>query len=109
MEGPWQDQSMVANAYVLSEVEITDERAASQYRELAARSIAAHGGKYLVRGALPLALEGQWPARSRLVIVEFPSLDAARAWYGSTEYAGALALSRSALRRRLLIVEGLPP
>ena len=97
----------MGKAYVISEVEIRDEELAGRYRELAARSIAAHGGSYLVRAALPEALEGAWPTTSRLVIVEFPSLAQAQAWYRSEEYAPAKALSRDALKRRLLLVAGL--
>jgi uncharacterized protein (DUF1330 family) len=96
-------------AYVISEVEILDEELGARYRSLAARSIAAHGGRYLVRGALPDALEGEWPEPSRLVVVEFPSMEVARRWYASPEYAEALALRGEALSRRLILCEGAPP
>jgi uncharacterized protein (DUF1330 family) len=94
-------------AYVISEVEVLDEPAAARYRELAAASIAAHGGRYVARGAVPDPLEGEWPAERRMVVVEFPSEDAARAWYASAEYAEALALRQTALDRRLLLVPGI--
>lgn len=93
-------------AYVISEVEMVDEVAGARYRELAAASIARHGGRYLVRGAEPFVPEGEWSAAERVVVVEFPDPATARAWYDSTDYAEALAVSRSALRRRLLFVEG---
>jgi len=94
-------------AYVISEVEMLDETEGRRYRELAAASIAAHGGRYLARGAVPDVPEGDWPAAGRVVVVEFPDMTRLRAWYASTEYAEALAVSRTALRRRLLFVEGL--
>ena len=93
-------------AYVISEVRIVDDVGGDRYREMAAASIAAHGGRYVVRGALPEALEGAWSDDTRLVIVEFPTADAARAWYSSPEYAEALALSRTVLQRRLLLAAG---
>jgi uncharacterized protein (DUF1330 family) len=93
-------------AYVISEVEVLDETDAARYRELASTSIARHRGRYLVRGAQPHAAEGVWPDRVRLVIVEFPSMDHARRWYASADYAEALAVRRTALDRRLLFVEG---
>ncbi|HEX4215674.1 MAG TPA: DUF1330 domain-containing protein [Candidatus Dormibacteraeota bacterium] len=96
-------------AYIISEVEMLDGELGSRYRSLAAGSIAAHGGRYVVRGALPDALEGDWPSASRLVVVEFPSMEVARRWYASAEYAEALALSRKGLRRRLILCEALPP
>jgi uncharacterized protein (DUF1330 family) len=67
-------------AYVISEVEMLDETQGRRYRELAAGSIARHGGRYLVRGAAPVVAEGNWPASARVVIVEFPSMDGYCAW-----------------------------
>lgn len=93
-------------AYVISEVEILDEDAAAVYRSRAAGSIAAYGGRYVVRGALPEAPEGEWPDAERVVVVEFPSLARVREWYASPEYAEALAVKPVALTRRLLFVPG---
>jgi uncharacterized protein (DUF1330 family) len=93
-------------AFVVSEVEVLNEVAAERYRELAAVSIESHGGAYVVRGARPEAFEGEWPGSRRLVIVEFPSEEDARAWYASPEYAKALAIRRAALERRLLLADG---
>ena len=95
-------------AYVISEVEMLDETQGRRYRELAAGSIARHGGRYLVRGAAPVVAEGNWPASSRLVIVEFPSMERLQAWYASADYAEALAVRQTALDRRLLFVDGAP-
>jgi uncharacterized protein (DUF1330 family) len=93
-------------AYVISEVEILDEGRADVYRSLAAASIERYGGRYLVRGRLPVAVEGDWPDAERLVVVEFPDMERAREWYASAEYARALEVRGTALRRRLLFVEG---
>jgi len=95
-------------AYVISEVEMLDETQGRRYRELAAGSIARHGGRYLVRGATPVAAEGDWPASTRIVIVEFPSMERLQAWYRSADYAEALAVRQTALDRRLLFVDGAP-
>ena len=89
-------------AYVISEVEMLDETQGRRYRELAAGSIARHGGRYLVRGAAPVVAEGNWPADARIVIVEFPSMERLRAWYASADYAEALAVRQTALDRRPL-------
>lgn len=96
------------SAYVISEVEILDESAAGRYRSLAQDSIARYGGRYLARGVLPDALEGDWPAARRMIVVEFPTMERAREWYASPEYAQALAVRDQALSRRLLFVEGVP-
>jgi uncharacterized protein (DUF1330 family) len=92
-------------AYVISEVTILDEETAGIYRELAAASIRKHRGRYLSRGLRPEAVEGDWSEDARLIIVEFPDMDAARRWYASPEYAEALALRSTALERRLLFVD----
>ena len=96
-------------AYVISEVQIVDEAMFSRYRELAASSIALYGGRYLARGAGAEVVEGEPPIQGRIVIVEFSSLERAHEWYGSPEYAPALKLSKEALKRRLVFVEGLIP
>ena len=95
------------SAYVISEVEVLDEPTFNRYRALAQESILEYGGRYVVRGALPEAAEGDWPTQRRLVVVEFPDKDAARRWYSSESYAEALAIRDRALRRRLLFVDGL--
>lgn len=93
-------------AYVISEVEVLDQAGAQTYRELAAASIRRFGGRYLVRGADPTVPEGPWPPGRRVVVVEFASMDQLQRWYRSPDYEQALSVSRTALRRRLLFVEG---
>lgn len=85
-----------------------DEQLADRYRALARDSIQRYGGRYVVRDAQPDAAEGVWEQAHRLVIVEFPSMRHARDWYGSPEYAEALAIRHKALDRRLLFVDGVP-
>jgi uncharacterized protein (DUF1330 family) len=93
-------------AYVISEVEALDEDSFEQYRSRAKTSIEQHGGRYLVRAALPEAAEGNWSPQRRLVIVEFPDMATLRRWYSSEAYAQALAFRDRALSRRLLFVDG---
>lgn len=97
-------------AYLMSEVRLLDHARADRYRALSASSIAAYGGEYLARGVTPEALEGAWPTDHYVVLATFPDMAAVKAWYASPEYAQALALSRDALSRRLLIFDGhVPP
>jgi len=95
-------------AYVISEVQILDEEAASQYRLLAAASIARYGGRYLSRAAEAHVVEGE-PTARRFVIVEFPSMERIQEWYRSGEYADALKFRDRALTRRLIFVDGTEP
>jgi uncharacterized protein (DUF1330 family) len=95
-------------AYVISEVEIVDTESAAQYRQLAAASIEKYGGRYLARVAEAQVVEGE-PTSRRMVVLEFPSMERIREWYGSAEYALALKFRATALRRRLMFVEGVSP
>jgi uncharacterized protein (DUF1330 family) len=93
-------------AYVISEIdEVVDNALMEKYRSLAQAAIARYGGRYLVRGGALEILEGVWPA-GRLVVVEFPTTEQAKKWYHSSEYAEALEVSRAALKRRMILVEG---
>lgn len=95
-------------AYVISEVDIVDEAAAKSYMQFAEISIAEYGGRYLARGAKAEVMEGNstdW----KIVLVEFPTLERARAWYASPTYAKALQIRDKALNRRLTFVDGVVP
>jgi len=95
-------------AYVISEVEPRDPDLIDRYRSLAARSIAKYGGRYIVRGGPIEPVEGGWKP-CQMVIVEFPSMERAREWYRSEDYAEALTVRDQALSRRLIFVEGMSP
>ena len=95
-------------AYVISDVTFRDREAVETYRTRAAASIAQHGGRYVARGGAVEVLEGDW-SPERIIIVEFPDLERARAWYRSPEYAAALQARDAALSRNLILVEGMAP
>ena len=77
-----------------------------EYRKLAAASIAEYGGKYLARGVEPLVIEGA-AVKTKMVVVEFPSLQRAKEWYASASYSRALKVRQKALERRLIFVDGI--
>jgi len=93
-------------AYVISDVEFLDAELVARYRTLALETIAKYGGRYLARGGPIEPIEGDWTPQN-IVIVEFPSMRRAREWYRSPDYAEALELSRQALKRRLIFVQGI--
>ena len=94
-------------AYVVAEVEVIDALAYDEYRKLVPSTIAKYGGKYLVRGGAVEVKEGGWQPK-RLVVLEFASMDQARKWYQSPEYAPALAIRLKAARSKVVLVEGAP-
>jgi len=93
-------------AYTITEVEVVDADGCQRYRELAQAAVAQHGGRFLVRGAKPIVAEGDFPPRQSVVVIEFPSMDQLKAWYDSPQYRVAREVARTALRRRLLFLEG---
>ena len=92
-------------AYVLAEIEITNPEGYKAYTAIVPATIEQYGGKFLHRGGGIDVLEGDWPQRRR-VIIEFPSMEAARAWYDSKEYAAAKALRHSTSSARIIAVTG---
>lgn len=93
-------------AYLIADVDVTDPVRYEEYKKLAPPAIAKYGGRYLVRGGVHETLEGAWTPR-RLVILEFPDLDRARAFYHSPEYAAARAARAGAASGNFVIVQGL--
>jgi uncharacterized protein (DUF1330 family) len=92
-------------AYVVVQIAIEDPVRYAEYRAIAPPSIAAYGGRYVVRGGASEILEGSW-LPPRLVILEFPSEARARAWWASPEYAPAKALRQQCARTEMLLVVG---
>jgi uncharacterized protein (DUF1330 family) len=78
----------------------------ADYRAMVPASIEAYGGRFLARGGKVESLEGPWQPK-RAVILEFPSVERAKAWWDSEEYAPAKALRRSASQGSLILLEGL--
>ena len=92
-------------AYVIVDIEVTDDLGMAEYRKLVPASVEKYGGRFAVRGGKFEVREGNWQPK-RIVVLEFPSMDAARRWYGSPEYAPLLAMRLKASRANLVIVDG---
>ena len=91
-------------AYAIFQGDITDADGYESYKPLAAQAVEEHGGTYLVRGGEYLPLEGP-PPRSRTVILEFESMDAAKQWYESVTYSKARPIRQAASEGSLYLVE----
>ena len=92
-------------AYIVVEVEVEDPVRYEDYKKMVPPSLAAYGGRFLVRGGQVENLEGDW-APKRLVMVEFPSVNQAKAWWSSAEYAEAKALRQATAKTQMIVVEG---
>ena len=93
------------SAYIVVDCEVTDPAKYDQYKQLAPAAIAQYGGRYLARGGTAAVLEGNWQP-GRVVILEFPSLAAAKAFYDSPEYGAARAVRAGAATMNLVAIEG---
>jgi len=93
-------------AYVYAEVEIVNPEGYKEYTRVVPGTIAQYGGKFLHRGGNTEALEGDWP-QVRRVILEFPSMQAAKAWFESPEYEKPKLMRQANSKGRLLLLEGM--
>lgn len=92
-------------AYVIAEVNVTDPKLYEDYKKLVPATVEKYGGRFAVRGGTLETKEGGWnPAR--LVLLEFPTMEQARKWYHSPEYAPALAIRLKAANAKVILVEG---
>jgi uncharacterized protein (DUF1330 family) len=92
-------------AYVVVETDVTDPGQYAQYMAASPATIAAAGGRFLVRGGELAVLEGDWRP-PRIVILEFEDLDAAKRWYDSQAYQEARKLRQGAASFRAIAVQG---
>ena len=92
-------------AYIIYQGEVTDPERYERYRSLAADSIQAAGGRYIVRGGEVVVLEGEPPA-GRTVVVEFPDRQAALDWYHGDLYTAARRVREGAATARMYLVDG---
>src|SRR5215210_1676658 len=95
-------------AYLIANLTVTDAEGFRAYQQRVPAVIEQHGGRYLVRGGTVHPLEGEM-GFDRFVVLEFPSLEAAKRFYDSPEYAPLLKLRTETTRSRVAFVEGYAP
>ncbi|HEV2177032.1 MAG TPA: DUF1330 domain-containing protein [Terriglobia bacterium] len=94
-------------AYLIIEVAaVRDTEVYARYRETVSPGLTAGGGTYLVRGGAVEVLEGSWNP-NRVVVVRFPSADAARTWWSGSGYAELKAMRQRSTTTNMILVEGL--
>ncbi|KAA0107627.1 DUF1330 domain-containing protein [Methylobacterium sp. P1-11] len=95
-------------AYLIVDIDVQDQERFARYREAVPPVVAKFGGRYLVKAGTLHSMEGDFELK-RLVILEFPSMDAARAFYESPEYAPLLKLRLESAPSKMVLVEGWVP
>lgn len=93
-------------AYVIADVEVRNpESYATDYSRHVRATVDRYGGRFVVRGGTTEVVEGDWKP-ARLVVIEFESMERARAWYTSTEYQAILPARHENARSNIIMVEG---
>jgi uncharacterized protein (DUF1330 family) len=92
-------------AFVIVDIHIHDLQAYEKYKQLTPASIAAFGGRFVVRGGATEIVEGDWKP-GRLVVLEFDDMETARKWWSSESYEVAKKIRQSAASTNMIFVEG---
>ena len=92
-------------AYVIAEVDVKDAEAYKLYAEKAPGVTQPAGGRYLARAGKVECLEGE-PPKSRIVVIEFDSMEAARNFYYGKAYQEIIPLRQAASEGRMFLVDG---
>jgi uncharacterized protein (DUF1330 family) len=95
------------SAYVILQITVDDPSRYQEYVKMGPPTVSLYGGKYLVRGGKMEMVEGDWKPE-RIVILEFESMEKAKAWIDSPEYAPARAIRHASAHTHAIIVEGVP-
>ena len=92
-------------AYIIVDITITNSVKYEAYKKLTPASLVPFDGKFVVRGGATETLEGDWQP-GRIVVLEFPSMEKAKAWWSSEGYTPAKAIRQSASVTQMILVEG---
>lgn len=92
-------------AYIIGRVQVTDWTRYAEYMQATPAVIAQYGGRFIARGGESATLEGPVETR-RVVILEFPTLAAAQAFFHSEEYGRAKAMRAGAADAQFFVMDG---
>jgi uncharacterized protein (DUF1330 family) len=101
----WGAQEAAKKGYVIAQIDVTNPQQYGEYSKLTPDIITKHGGRFIARAGRTVTLEGP-AARSRVVIIEYPSFERAQAWFNSPEYQAAKKRREGAANAQFIVVEG---
>ncbi len=93
------------SAFIIVDVSVNDPVDYEAYKKLTPASIAAFDGKFIVRGGQTECLEGDWKP-GRIVVLEFPNAEKAKAWWESEMYAPAKAIRQRSASTKMILANG---
>jgi uncharacterized protein (DUF1330 family) len=91
--------------YLIANIDVKDPEKFEEYRQKVMPVIKKFGGRYLIRGGDVRRLEGNLPLK-RVVVLEFPTVEAAQQFYDSTEYQPILNLRLASTQSDVVLVQG---
>ena len=92
-------------AYMIARIDVTDPERMADYLKHTPRILDRFGGRFIVRGAPVETIEGPEETH-RVVVIEFPDTESARAFYDSDEYELAIAIRQEASTGQFILVDG---
>jgi uncharacterized protein (DUF1330 family) len=92
-------------AYFIVDIDVHDPAGMREYLERMPGTLTKYGGRYIVRGGKFEVVEGNWQP-TRVVMLEFPSMEQARNWYACEEYKDMKAALHNSSRTDIVLVEG---
>lgn len=92
-------------AYIIVQISVHNASEYEDYKLLTPASLENYGGKFVVRGGQTETLEGDWNPE-RLVILQFPTVQKAKDWWNSPEYAPAKKLRHKTATSQMIVVQG---
>jgi uncharacterized protein (DUF1330 family) len=92
-------------AYFIVDMDVHDRAGMRDYLERVPGVLAKYGGRYIVRGGKFEVVEGNWQP-TRVVMLEFPTIEQAKNWYDCAEYKDMKAARQASARTDIVLVEG---
>jgi len=92
-------------AYLIADVTVHDPDGYAEYAKENTATVPEYGGRFIVRGGACEVAEGDWEP-GRVVVIEFPSMEALKSWWNSERYQAAAEIRRANSTGRILFVEG---
>jgi uncharacterized protein (DUF1330 family) len=93
------------SAYVIVDVDVHDPVLYEEYKKHTPGSLTPFGGRFVVRGGDTHTLEGDWKP-TRIVVLEFPTVEKAKEWWDSDTYRHARDIRHRAARTKMIVVQG---
>lgn len=93
-------------AFLICDVAVRNREKLVEYLQLAKGTVEQFGGRYLAQAGETSVFEGDWNPQT-VVVVKFPSAEAAKEWYNSESYSAALKVNPKAMVRKMILVNGL--